>query len=113
MVLCHINGGLFASLAIITEAKKALPDSKQQPEVVQPRVVVWPEGNSLDCLARLNSSELRSVVVDLATRCRWGLVATFLPVQIVLRFHRLLGFISLAWLRLFKCIEGNAEIEKT
>jgi len=40
MVFCHINGGLFASLAIITEAKKALPDSKQQPEVVQPRVVV-------------------------------------------------------------------------
>ena len=113
MVLCHINGGLFASLAIITEAKKALPDSKQQPEVVQPRVVAWPEGNSLDCLARLNSSELRSVVVDLATRCRWGLVATFLPVQIVLRFHRWLGLVSLHLLRLVKCIEGNAEIEKT
>lgn len=36
-----------------------------------------------------------------------------LPVQIVLRFHRLIGFISLLWLRLVKCIEGNAQIEKT
>ena len=112
-MLCHINGGLFASLANITEAKQDLRDGKQQPEAEQPRVVVWPEGNSLDCLAYLNSSERRSVVVDLATRCRWGLVATFLPVQVVLRFHRLLGFVSPAWLRLVKCIEGNAEIEKT
>ena len=67
----------------------------------------------MDCLARLNSSELGSVVVDLAARCSGGRVATFFPVQIVLRFHRLLGFVSLAWLRLVKCIEGNAEIEKT
>ena len=108
MVLCHINGGLFASLAIITEAKKALPDSKQQPEVVQPRVVVRLEGNAWDCRACLNANALGSVVVDLATRCRGGLVATLLPVQIVLRFHRLLGFISLGWLRLVKCVEGNA-----
>jgi hypothetical protein len=40
MVLCHINGGLFSSLAIITEAKQDLPDGKQQPEAEQPRVVV-------------------------------------------------------------------------
>ena len=104
----HIDGGLFAFLAIITEAKQDLPGGKQQPEARQPRVVVWPEGNSLDCLARLNSSELRSVVVDLATRCRWGLVATFLPVQIVLRLHRLLGCIRLVWLRLVKGVERDA-----
>ena len=93
---------------MITEAKQDLPDGKQQPEAGQPRVVVLPEGNALDCLACLDSSELRSVVVDLATRCRGGLVATFLPVQIVLRFHRLLGFIRLLWLRLVKGVERDA-----
>ena len=62
----------------------------------------------MDCLARLNSSELRSVVVDLASRRSRGLVATFLPVQIVLRFHRLLGFIRLVWLRLVKGVERDA-----
>ena len=107
-MLCHINGGLFSSLANITEAKQDLRAGKQQPAAEQPRVVVGPEGNSLDCLACLNSSERRSVVVDLATRCRWGLIATFLPVQIVLRFHRLPGFIRLVWLRLVKGVEGNA-----
>ena len=37
-------------------------------------------------------------------QAQWGPVATLLPVQIVLRFHRLIGFISLLWLRLVKCI---------
>ena len=60
------------------------------------------------CLDGVNSGVLGSVVVDLAPRCSGGLVATFLPVQIVLRFHRLLGFIRLDWLRLVKGVEGNA-----
>ena len=65
------------------------------------------------CLDDVNYDVLSSVVVDLAPRCSGGRVATFFPVQIVLRFHRLLGFVSLHWLRFVKCIEGNAEIEKT
>ena len=65
------------------------------------------------CLDDVNYDVLSSVVVDLAARRSGGRVATLLPVQIVLRFHRLLGFVSLHWLRLVKCIEGNAEIEKT
>ena len=69
--------------------------------------------NRLRCLDGVNYDVLSSVVVDLAPRCSGGRVATLFPVQIVLRFHRLLGFISLALLRLVKCIEGNAEIEKT
>ena len=64
-------------------------------------------------LDEVNYDVLSSVVVDLAARRGGGRVATLLPVQIVLRFHRLLGFFSLHWLRLVKCIEGNAEIEKT
>ena len=65
------------------------------------------------CLDEVNYDVLSSVVVDLAARRSGGRVATLLPVQIVLRFHRLLGFVSPAWLRLVKCIEGNAKIEKT
>ena len=65
------------------------------------------------CLDDVNDDVLGSVVVDLAARRSRRGVATHLPVQIVLRFHRLLGFVSLAWLRLVKRIEGNAEIEKT
>ena len=65
------------------------------------------------CLDDVNYDLLGSVVVDLASRRSRGRVATLLPVQIVLRFHRLLGFVSLHLLRLVKCIEGNAEIEKT
>ena len=64
-------------------------------------------------LDEVNYDVLSSVVVDLAARRSGGRVATLLPVQIVLRFHRLLGFVSPAWLRRIKCIEGNAEIEKT
>ena len=65
------------------------------------------------CLDDINDDVLSSVVVDLAARRSRGRVATLLPVQIVLRFDRLPGFVSPAWLRLVKCIEGNAEIEKT
>ena len=61
----------------------------------------------------VNYDVLSSVVVNLAARCSGGRVATLIPVQIELRFHRLLGFVSLAWLRLVKCIEGNVVIEKT
>ena len=60
------------------------------------------------CLDDVNYDVLSSVVVDLAARRSGGRVATLLPVQIVLRFHRLLGFISLDWLRLVECVEGNA-----
>ena len=65
------------------------------------------------CLDGVNYDVLSSVVVDLAARCSGGRVATFFPVQIVLRFHRLLGFVSLHWLGFVKCIEENADIEKT
>ena len=65
------------------------------------------------CLDDVNDDVLSSVVVDLAARRSRGRVATLLPVQIVLRFDRLLGFVSPALPRLVKCIEGNAEIEKT
>ena len=65
------------------------------------------------CLDDVNDDVLSSVVVDLAARRSRRGVAMLLPVQVVLRFHRLLGFVSPAWLRLVKCIEGNAEIEKT
>ena len=64
-------------------------------------------------LDEVNYDVLSSVVVDLAAKCSGGRVTTFFPVQIMLRFHRLLGFVSLHLLRLVKCIEGNAEIEKT
>ena len=64
-------------------------------------------------LDEVNYDVLSSVVVDLAARRSRGRVATLLPVQIVLRFDRSLGFVSPAWLRLVKCIEGDAEIEKT
>ena len=64
-------------------------------------------------LDEVNYDVLSSFVVDLAARRSGGRVATLLPVQIVLRFHRLLGFVSLHLPRLGKCIEGNAEIEKT
>jgi hypothetical protein len=57
----------------------------------------------LRCLDDVNYDVLSSVVVDLAARRSGGRVATLLPVQIVLRFHRLLGFVSLHWLRLVKC----------
>ena len=60
------------------------------------------------CLDEVNYDVLSSVVVDLAARRSGGRVATLLPVQIVLRFHRLLGFISLAWLRLIKGVERDA-----
>ena len=64
------------------------------------------------CLDDVNDDVLSSVVVDLAARRSEGRVATLLPVQIVLRFHRLLGFVSLHLMRLVNA-EGNAEIEKT
>ena len=86
---------------------------QQQNQADQPGFVVGTKEKRLRCLDGINYDALSSVVVDLAARRSGGRVATLLPVQIVLRFHRLLGFISPAWLRLIKCIEGNAEIEKT
>ena len=105
----------------ITTAESLLPAEKtqeesrfqQQNQADQPGFVVGTKENRLRCLDGINCDVLGSVVVDLAARCSGGRVATFFPVQIVLRFHRLLGFVSLHLLRLVKCIEGNAEIEKT
>ena len=88
-------------------------DANNKTQAGQPGIAISAKGNGLHCLDGVSSDPLCSVVVNLASRCSGGLVATLIPVQIVLRFHRLLGFISLAWLRLVKCIEGNAEIEKT
>ena len=62
----------------------------------------------MGCLDGVNYDILSSVVVDLASRRSGGRVATFLPVQIVLRFHRLLGFIRLVWLSLVKGVERDA-----
>ena len=60
------------------------------------------------CLDEVNYDVLSSVVVDLAARRSGGRVATLLPVQIVLRLHRLLGFVNLHWLRLVKGVERDA-----
>ena len=105
----------------ITTADPLLPAEKTQGEsrfqqhnqADQPGFVVGTKENRLRCLDDAKYDVQGSVVIDLAARRSGGSVATFFPVQIVLRFHRLLGFVSLHWLRLVKCIEGNAEIEKT
>ena len=99
----------------ITTAESLLPAGKTQGKksatqnhADQPGFVVGTKENRLRCLDDAKYDVQGSVVVDLAARRSGGRVATLLPVQIVLRFHSLFGFISLAWLRLVKCVEGNA-----
>ena len=59
----------------------------------------------LDCD---NSEAISSVVLDFASRCSGGFVATLISVKIVLRLHRMFRLISLLGLSLVKCIERNA-----
>ena len=99
----------------ITTAESLLPAGKtqgerrlqQQNQAGQPGIVVGTKENRLRCLDNVNFYVLCSVVIDLASRSSGGRVATLIPVQIVLRLHYSLGFISLTWLRLIKCIQGN------
>ena len=55
-----------------------------------------------------NSAMKSSVAIDLASRRSRRFIATLVPVQIVLRLHHLLGFISLVRLRLIQCVEWDA-----
>ena len=79
----------------------------QQPQLRQEGIAVLPRDNSFHCPDCLNSAVRSSVAVDLASRRSRRFVATLVPVQIVLRLHHLLGFISLLWLRLVQCVKWD------
>ena len=81
---------------------------QQQLRANQLGVVTSPKGVGMHYLDSDNSSAISSGVVDFASRCSGGFVATLLPVKIMLRLHRFFGLISLLGLSLVKCIERNA-----